>query len=647
MFGLKGRIKGHEIADYRQRFRLIFAIVLIAMSLLMLRLWYLQVIKGSELRQRSESNSVRLRRINPLRGMILDNGGHVLVDNQTSFDLVYIPNRPEDKKQVISKLTELYASRSWKTPDEFSSIAKAHPFMPTKIDRNISREKLALIETHSLELPGVAIEVVPIRKYVAGEMIAHIVGYVSEVSQDELERSKGARSPGDMVGKTGIERHYDAYLRGKNGAEQVEVNALGKAVRSLGRINPVAGCNLVLTIDAYLQEVAWKAMAGKSGAVVAMDPRDGSIYAMVSSPGFDPNLFNGGISTENWNMLSRDPLHPMEQRAISGQYPPGSTYKLIVAAAALEEGLISPESSILCTGSFDFGNRSYRCWQKHGHGMVNLHRAIVESCDVYFYILGKKLGVDRIAWYAKKFGFGAVTGIDLPREKAGMIPTSEWKLARFKKPWQGGETISVSIGQGFNSVTPLQLAVAYSALANGGTVYRPQIVKKIEATDGRLIKAMKPEKKETVPISRKTTALLKQGLWGVVNEPRGTGGALRRAEMDVCGKTGTAQVVGLPASEKARRAMQSARVYQDHALFTCFAPCRNPEITVAVIVEHGGHGGSVAAPIARKVIDAYYKKKKYGDKMPVEEEEKLEETSRNRSTSGEGRRGRASGNQDE
>jgi len=515
MLGLKGRIKGHEIADYRQRFKLIFIVVLIALSLLILRLWYLQVIKGSELRQRSESNSVRLRKINPLRGMILDTYGNVLVDNQTSFDLIYIPNRPEDKKQVVSTLSTLYASRSWKVPDEFSLIAKAHPFIPSKIDRNINREKLALIETRSLELPGVAIEVVPIRKYVAGELIAHIVGYVSEVSQEELEKSNGAYSPGDMVGKYGIEKFYDAYLRGKNGAEQVEVNALGRAVRGLGKINPIAGYNLFLTIDAYLQEVAWKAMEGKSGAVVAMDPRDGSIYAMVSSPGFDPNLFNGGISTEDWNILSRDPQHPMEQRAISGQYPPGSTYKLVVAAAALEEGLISPDTKILCTGSFELGNRTYRCWQKHGHGMVDLHRAIVESCDVYFYSIGKKLGVDKIAWYAKKFGFGAPTGIDMPREKAGLIPTSDWKMAKFKKPWQVGETISVSIGQGFNSVTPLQLAGAYSALANGGTVYRPHIIKRIEAPDGRLIKAMKPEKLQTLTISWKTMELLREGCGGL------------------------------------------------------------------------------------------------------------------------------------
>lgn len=628
MLGLKGRIKGHEAADYRQRFKVIFAIVLIAMSLLVLRLWYLQVIKGPELRQRSENNSVRLRKINPLRGMILDVHGNVLVDNQTSFDLVFIPNRPEDKKCAASMLSALYASRSWTPPDGFSLIEKAHPFIPSKIDKNISREKLAMIETHAFELPGVAVEVVPIRKYLAGEMIAHIVGYVNEVSQEELEKSNGAYSPGDMVGKYGIEKYYDAYLRGKNGAEQVEVNALGKAVRVLGKIDPVPGYNLVLTIDAYLQKVAWEAMKGKSGAVVAMDPRDGSIYAMVSSPAFDPNLFNGGISSENWNALSRDPAHPMEQRAISGQYAPGSTYKLIVAAAALEEGLISPQTSILCTGSFELGNRSYRCWQKHGHGMVNLHRAIVESCDVYFYRIGKMLGVDKIAWYAKKFGFGALTGIDLPREKSGVIPTQEWKLARFKKPWQMGETISVSIGQGFNTVTPLQLAVAYSALANGGTVYRPQIVKRIEAPDGRIVKEMKPEKKETLPLTRENLELLKAALWGVVNEKNGTGGALRRPEQDVCGKTGTAQVIGLPSDEKARHSLQSSRVYQDNALFTCFAPCRSPEIAVAVIVEHGGHGGSSAAPIARKIVDAYFESRKYGGRVPMDKEKYSENVPR-------------------
>ena len=624
MLGLKGRIKGHETADYRQRFKFIFLAVLVALSLLIFRLWYLQVIKGPELRQRSENNSVRLRKINPLRGMILDVHGNILVDNQTSFDLVFIPNRPEDKRQANSVLSALYASRSWTVPEGFSLMGKAHPFIPSKIDKNISREKLAMVETHSLELPGVGVEVVPIRKYVAGEMIAHIVGYVGEVSQDELEKSNGKYTSGDMVGKYGIEKYYDAYLRGKNGAEQVEVNALGKAVRVLGKIDPASGYNLVLTIDGYLQKVAWEAMEGRQGAVVAMDPRDGSIYAMVSSPGFDPNLFNGGISTENWNILSRDPRHPMEQRAISGQYPPGSTYKLIVAAAALEEGLVTPDTSMLCTGSFELGNRSYRCWQKHGHGMVNLHRAIVESCDVYFYRVGKMLGVDKIALYAKKFGFGGLTGIDMPREKAGVIPTMAWKMGRFKKPWQMGETISVSIGQGFNTVTPLQLATAYCALANGGTVYRPQIVKRIEAPDGRIIKVMKTEKKETLPVSQKTLELLKSALWGVVNEKNGTGGALRRPEQDVCGKTGTAQVVGLPAGERARRFMQSARIYQDNALFTCFAPCRSPEIAVAVVVEHGGHGGSAAGPIARKIIDAYFEIKKHGGTIPLEKKKDFE-----------------------
>lgn len=634
MLRLQGRIKGHETSEYRQRFRFIFAVVLLSLSLLIVRLWYLQVIKGPELSQRSASNSVRLRKINPLRGMILDVQGNILVDNQTSFDLTFIPNRPEDKEKALSMLSALYASKSWALPEEFSLIGKAHPFIPSKIEKNISREKLALIETHALELPGVGIEVVPIRKYLAGEMIAHIVGYVGEVSQEELEKSKGKYASGDMVGKYGLEKYYDDDLRGRNGAEQVEVNALGKGVRVLGKTDPLPGYNVVLTIDARLQKLAWEAMNGKTGAVVAMDPRDGSIYAMVSSPGFDPNLFNGGISQENWKILSRDPKHPMEQRTISGQYPPASTYKLIVAAAALEEGLISPGSAVLCTGSFALGNHSYRCWQRRGHGMVNLHRAIVESCDVYFYRIGLMLGVDKIAWYAKKFGFGAPTGIDLPREKTGLIPTQRWKMTRFKKPWQMGETISVSIGQGFNSVTPLQLVGAYSALANGGTVYRPQIVKRIEAPDGRIVKVMKPERSQTLPLSAKTLELLKSGLWGVVNEKNGTGNALRRPQRDVCGKTGTAQVIGLPASEKARRARQSSRAYQDHALFACFAPCGNPEIAVAVIVEHGLHGGTGAAPIARKMIDAYFKNKKQPVKISPEGDDESGEASRDKSPGG-------------
>jgi penicillin-binding protein 2 len=301
---------------------------------------------------------------------------------------------------------------------------------------------------------------------------------------------------------------------------------------------------------------------------------------------------------------------------IAGQYPPASTYKMIVAAAALQEGLITPETSFQCDGFYELGNRKYRCWHKGGHGRVSLHRAIVQSCDVYFYHVGKLIGVDKLAEYARRFGLGASTGIPLPREKTGLIPTREWKQMRFKEPWQIGETISVSIGQGYNLVTPLQLVTAYSALANGGTLWRPRLIERIEAVDGQVIKAFAPEKKSVIPINVNVMEQLKKALWGVVNEEGGTGRAARRRDADVAGKTGTAQVIGLPDNEKARKVKFISARYRDHALFVCFAPVNDPEIAIAVIVENAGHGGSEAAPVARKILDAYFDRKELPGKKP-------------------------------
>ncbi|MBU1965592.1 MAG: penicillin-binding protein 2, partial [Proteobacteria bacterium] len=583
----------------------------VALSLLVIRLWYLQVIKGDELRHRSENNSVRLRKIKPMRGLIMDEDRRVLVDNQPSYDIVFIPNQTKDIRNVIEKIKALYTERSLKISALTSPSNRVKPFVPVMLERNISMEKLAVVETHALELPGVVTEVTPVRQYLNGEMTAQIIGFTGEVSRKDLDRNIPLHlAPGDIIGKFGIEKFLDDHLRGKNGAEQVEVNVAGKEVRSLGRIPAESGDNVVLTINSALQEAAWTAIGNRAGAVAVLDPRSGAVLALVSSPSFDPNLFNVGISFDDWESLSNDPRHPMENRSISGQYPPGSTYKVVVAAAALEEGLITPETSFYCNGAFQMGDRTFRCWQHKGHGNVNLHRAIVESCDVYFYNLGKMLGVDRIAYYARAFGLGAPLGIELSREKGGLIPTKQWKLSRLKEPWQQGETISIAIGQGFNLVTPLQLANMYATLANGGTLYRPQLVKQLESSDGHVIKRYGPEKQGVLPVRPQTIALINQALWGVVNEKGGTGYILKRKEEDVAGKTGTSQVIGLPQDEKARKAKRVSANFRDHALFVCFAPYRNPEIVVAVILEHAGHGGSAAAPVARKVIETYFALKK-------------------------------------
>jgi len=605
------RLNGYDPGQFKHKFKLLFIIVAAALSLLVMRLWYLQVIKGDELRQRSENNSVRLWKIKPMRGLIMDDGRRVLVDNQPSFDIVFIPNRTKDIRKVIERIKELYTERSLTFSSLSSLPDRVKPFVPVLLERNISMEKLAVVETHALELPGVVTEVTPIRQYLNGEMTAQVIGFTGEVSREELDRSTAGKfSPGDIIGKSGIEKFLDSHLRGKNGAEQIEINVAGKAIRSLGRIPATTGDNVVLTIDSALQEAAWSALGNRAGAVAVLDPRNGAVLALVSSPSFDPNLFTERISSEDWDNLSNDPRHPMENRSISGQYPPGSTYKIVVAAAALEEGLITPETTFHCNGTFELGDRVFRCWQAKGHGNVNLHRAIVESCDVYFYNLGKMLGVDRIAAYAQAFGLGAPLGIDLSREKSGLIPTKQWKLSHLRQSWQMGETISLAIGQGFNLVTPIQLANAYAVLANGGTLYRPRLVKQLESYDGHVVKVFEPEKQGVLPVRPENIEIINQALWGVVNEKGGTGYILKRPEQDVCGKTGTAQVIGLPQDEKARKAKRVSANFRDHALFVCYAPYGNPEIVVAVILENAGHGGSAAAPVARKVIDTYFSRKK-------------------------------------
>ncbi|MDO9515861.1 MAG: penicillin-binding protein 2 [Syntrophales bacterium] len=606
MFGNRDCLTDYDPRESRNKIRVFIWLVSCAFLLLVVRLGYLQVFRGDELRQRSEDNRIRVQEVKPLRGLIVDTHGNILVDNQPSFDISIIPEIAKDVEAVKNKLTNLCDWVEGVLSFKKVSQPSGRPFVPVRVGRNIGRNKLAAVETHSLDLPGVIVDVVPVREYLYGDMMAHILGYVGEISLSELGGGvyAGYRAD-DMVGKYGIEKFLDGYLKGKSGGEQVEVDAAGRRLNILGRIVSVSGYNVVLNIDSDLQKICWDAFQAEAGTVVVMDPRTGAVMAMVSRPSFDPNLFNRGISGENWKGLTTNPLCPLQNRAISGQYPPGSTYKLIVAAAALEEGLITENTEISCDGTYQMGNRVFRCWKKGGHGAVDLHRAIVESCDVYFYHLGEMLGVDKLAEYATKFGFGSKTGISLPGERDGLVPTKEWKLRRFREPWQKGETTSLSIGQGFTLVTPLQLLRAYCAVANGGTLYKPRLVKRIETADGQTVGDFTPEAEGMIPISKKNIDILKHALWGAVNEPHGTGWALKREEKDVCGKTGTSQVIRLPDDEEDQKSEIRYR-FRDHALFVCFAPCEDPVVAVMVIVEHGGHGGSASAPIARRIVDGYF-----------------------------------------
>jgi penicillin-binding protein 2 len=603
---MTGMLNGHEPAEFKEKIKIVVVVFLFAVSVLIVRLGYLQIIKGEEFKKKSENNSVRFRLIKPLRGLVMDRNGIVLVDNKPSFDVLFIPNRNKANELSVEKLKKLYESKSMIFPFDPSLLKNAKPYLPVKLDKNVSMEKIALVETNALNLPGIYVDVSPIRLYLDGEVLAPVIGYTGEISKEEIENNRDKYAYGDISGKHGLERFFDEYIRGKRGAELVEVNVYGREIKNLGRINPVSGYNMLLTIDTDLQKAAWEAIAGKAGSAVAMDPRDGSILAMVSSPSFDPNLFNEGISSELWNQLQSNPFAPLSNKAISGQYPPGSTYKLIVATAALEEGIITPDTKVFCNGSFTLGNRTYRCWKKGGHGHVDLHKAIVGSCDVYFYTVGKMLGVDKIAEYAKRFGLGELTGIDLPNEKKGLVPTKDWKLKKKKEVWQMGETISIAIGQGFNLVTTLQLANAFGTFANGGTLWRPYLVKQIQTTDGKVYKEFSPMKKSDLLLSKETMEILNDALKGVVNEPGGTGQNAKLSGVEVCGKTGTSQVLGLPENEKARRRRVLSAFYKDHALFACYAPSRNSEIVVAVILENAGGGGAVAAPVARKILSAYF-----------------------------------------
>ncbi|HQH15828.1 MAG TPA: penicillin-binding protein 2 [Smithella sp.] len=603
-------LNGQEPIDFKKKIRIVVVLFLVAISILVVRLAYLQIIKGDDFKKKSENNSVRFRQIKPLRGLIMDRNGFVLVDNKPSFDVIYIPNRNNANEWSVERLRQLYQSKSLDFPYDRAFLKNARPYLPVKLDKNVSMDKIALVEANALNLPGIYIDVSPIRLYLDGDMLAPVIGYTGEISKTEIEKSGGQYAYGDVSGKHGLERFFDAYIRGQRGAELVEVNAYGKEIKNLGRIDPVAGYNMILTIDTDLQKAAWEAVQGKAGSVVALDPRNGEILAMVSSPSFDPNLFYEGISGEQWSQLQNNPFAPLSNKAVSGQYPPGSTYKLIVAAAALEEGIITPDTRVFCNGTFTLGNRTYRCWRKGGHGSVNLHQAMVGSCDVYFYTIGKMLGVDKIAEYAKRFGLGELAEIDLPNEKKGLVPTKEWKLKRKKEAWQVGETISISIGQGYNLVTTLQLANAFGAFANGGTLWRPYLVKQIQMNDGKIYKEFSPIKKGELNLSIETIETLNNALRGVVNDPGGTGANAKLSGVEVCGKTGTSQVLGLPQNEKARRRKILGTFQKDHALFACYAPSKNPEIAVAVILENAGGGGAVAAPVARKILSAYFEGKK-------------------------------------
>jgi len=579
--------------------------VLIVFTLIVARLWFLQVVKGPEMRDLSEHNRTRLVRVPSARGVVYDRNGTILVDNRPSFDVVFVPEDAPDHKTTLRTLAQLLGETETQIHERLRAPSKRPPYAGIVVHRDLDWNGVVALETHQLELPGVSLQVVPRRYYPFESMASHLLGYVGEVSEKELAGLADATlRPGDVVGKASLEKAFDAELRGVPGEQQVEVDALGRRVRVLEETPDVSGDTLTLTIDRDLQSVAEQALGDRNGALVALDPRNGEVLAMVSHPGYDPNVFARGVRRGEWRALLQDPLRPLNNRAVQGQFAPGSTFKVAVAAGALEAGVATTGSSVSCHGGTQFGNHFFRCWRKGGHGTVSLHEAIVQSCDVFFYQYGARLTVDGIAKYTRSLGLGVLTGIQLDHEKAGTIPDSEWKRRRFQQPWYPGETLSVAIGQGYVTVTPLQMANLAATIANGGTRYRPHYVKRIDAPDGSVRRVIEPEVMGHAEVSQKNLEIVREAMRDVVMSDRGTGKKSRLPGVTVAGKTGTAQVVTMGERSRSNKGALATR---DHAWFIAFAPYEAPEIAVACIVENaGGGGGAIAAPTVRQVLAHYF-----------------------------------------
>ena len=581
-----------DAEDLRHRHFYIMMVATLFFLMLGGRLWYLQIIRGGEFRQRSENNRTRIQETLPPRGLILDRNGYLLVDNSPHYDLAIIREDVRDEKELIGRLCHILGMSYEELSERYDEIRRKPSFKPAVLVRDVTDANRVILETHRYELQGTVIQVKPQRRYLNEFLASHIIGYLGEINSNQLaDELYREHRMGDLVGQYGVEREWESYLHGRRGWRLVEVNARGRLLKVIKQVNPVAGRNLHLTLDSGLQQVAQDALGEQVGAIVAVDPRTGEVLAMASSPTFNQKDFEGGISTEKWNELVNNPFHPLENRAISGQYPPGSTFKIISAIAGLEEGAVQPDTLIACKGAFPFGDRVFHCWNsRYGHGMVDMHRSLRESCDIYYYEVGLRVGVDRLSDYSHAFGLGQKTGIGLPAERPGLVPTKAWKKNRYKIPWRPGETLSVIIGQGYNMATPLQMAMVTSTIANGGIYYKPHIVRMFTDAGGKVVKFMEPEVVRRLKIKPENLAAVRKGLAGVVNEPGGTATRVKMDDIVVAGKTGTSQVVTLKRYRSTRDEDRPYK-YRDHAWFVAFAPLEDPRIAVAVVVEHAGHGG--------------------------------------------------------
>lgn len=610
--GIEIRDSERELDRFRRRLAILGVFVLVLFGLLFLRFFYLQVIQHGHYSTLAEANRISVLPIAPHRGIIVDRNGVMLAHNYSAYTLEITPSKVQNLDETIDGLAAIVEITPRDRRRFRKLLEESKRFESLPIRTRLSDEEIARFAVHRYRFPGVEAKARLFRQYPQGEMFSHVVGHIGRINQREVEQLEDegrlANYRGsDYIGKTGLEQSYEKFLHGTTGVEEVEVDSGGRAVRTLSRTPPVSGNNLVLNIDARLQEVAYNAFGDRRGALVAIDPATGGILAFVSKPGFDPNLFVDGIDPQSWSELNSSPDKPLLNRASAGTYPPGSTFKPFMALAALFYGKRTPQQAISDPGYFMFGGHRFRDDKVDGHGMVDMYKSIVVSCDTYYYVLANDLGIDPIARFMALFGFGSRTGIDIAGEATGVLPSTEWKARRFSRPeqkkWYAGETISVGIGQGYNSYTPLQLASAIATLANDGVMFRPHIVNYIEDIRTRDKQRIEPTPLRNLGIKPEHIAVIKQALVGVNKE--GTGARMfADAPYTSGGKTGTAQVIAIKQGEKYVE-HRVAEQHRDHALFIAYAPADKPTIALAVVSENSGFGARAAAPIARQVLDFY------------------------------------------
>ncbi len=609
---MKDRIRTRELDPWiSSRIRILRWIGFSLFFLLIGRLYFLQIAKYDYFRTLSENNRIRIRVTRAPRGIILDRKGRLIAESRPSFDLVGTPVDVTDLEGEMRLLSEVVEFDPGEIREKIVKAKEVNPYQGVTVARDLRFEQVSVIEFNREALPGFSIQVEAKRSYPYGVEFAHVLGYVGEANEQELSVAKGGvLSMGDIVGKYGLEKARGDVLRGVNGGRQVEVDAAGRDKRLLEELAPRTGGSVQTTIDRDIQRVAYEAMEKNAGTVIAMDPKTGDILAFVSMPGFDPNAFARGIRKDEWAELVEDPNKPLHNKGIQGTYAPGSTVKPFLALTALEEKIQSPNAVVHCGGSFELGNRTFRCWREKGHGTVDMYKAIVQSCDVYFYTLGLRLNADRLASLERGAGLGVMTDVELPGERSGLVPDTYWKREVMKGRWYVFENVLLGIGQGAIHVTPLGMLSAYAAIATGGQVMRPRLVSRVVRMDGE-VEVLPPVVQRKLPWKPEHVAFIRRALAGVVNDS-GTGGAARLPGVTVGGKTGTAQVIAIKG--KMVKSEQLPYDVRDHAWFAGIAPVEDPEICVVAMVEHGGHGGSAAAPVVRAVMEEYFRLKRVSGK---------------------------------